>query len=786
MNETEEEFELELLGLNQIDYEVTSEDERHEIEEALYQSMHYAKSITVHENKVIPTAAHKIEDKSKLLQIDTEKEVIATTKDKHNILNEDNEHSKYYLNQTSKTTLIIGKNSIESTVTESDINIVGLKSINKGPTQNTDSTKLKENSMNKTIIKSTNRFFQDSESEDDCCLIESASEDENLQVHVASNSTTISTTMDATTTQVKTPVNKVKRYFAEPSTKPMTGTCFNCKETGHYMSDCPQEKKPVTCILCGLQGHYYKKCPNQLCYNCDSPGHENKSCSKKRVHWSTVCKRCYMPGHEMVACADRWRQFHLTTKAKPKLLYGAEESLQHKYCYNCGKEGHLGYECEDDRIDRYVKVYYPFVCNYSHRRFSYMNFTEEDSESKVSSTPQIESLSPEGVDVCRKKKTKTKLLKTVKETDVPLQNSAKTKKVDDKILKIIDEKENDLVTTTNLHITSLRAGKKRKIECENEKEFHKKDNKKKKTEIGLKVTISKSKKKRNVQCQDNEKINETTNIETKHDKKKKKKRKKLKNSQEVSKDLEIQENSSSIKGNSKTQIVADNTQTKSVKSSETKQKEKKDDSNIIDASENKNAMTTNVASCEDEEVIILKTVKKKNNILNEDDVIVLSSDPEVTKDEVIVISSEDDTRQKAVQSIKKKKNRNVILLSDHENGTGNRFKENDTTRTPFALVWGLPETVKNTVKPLTNKMKRMFGRNMKKNDIMLQEGKRKKKRKNRPKSAYNGNQFICNEPGLAPAVPRRRRKRKIASTFRKFGKRLGAKSETASVSYKME
>ncbi|XP_071941118.1 uncharacterized protein [Antedon mediterranea] len=328
-------------------------------------------------------------------------------------------------------------------------------------------------------------------------------------------------------------------------------------------------------------------------------------------------------------------------KSKPKLLYGAEESLQHKYCYNCGKEGHLGYECEDDRIDRYVKVYYPFVCNYSHRRFSYMNFTEEDSES-MSSTPQIESLSPEGVDVDRKKKTKTKLLKTVKETNVPFKNSAKKKKIDDKILKIIDENENDLVTTTNLHITSLRAGKKRKIECENEKEFHKKDNKKKKTEIGLQVTISKSKKKRNVQCQDNEKINETTNIETKHDKKKKKKRKKLKNSQDVSKDLEIQESSSSIKGNSKTQIVADNTQTK------TKQKEKKDDSNIIDdASENKNAMTTNVASCEDEEVIILKTVKKKNKILNEDDVIVLSSDPEVTKDEVIVISSEDDTRQKS-------------------------------------------------------------------------------------------------------------------------------------------
>ncbi|XP_033101378.1 zinc finger CCHC domain-containing protein 7-like isoform X1 [Anneissia japonica] len=669
---TEEEYELQVLGVGQDD-DINSEDEHQEIEEALYQAVHYSESIAAndsihevtdkqdenswshHSKHELPSLSSAPSHTATPQKLDSKEDVIATDRidlpchqDSH-ILVDDDEISKF-LSICRKASDFKSKsldfNSVknikdfadESSDYESDTDLTrpnlrnGVLGENSPSCHSNKNNVLKDSNRTSKTKTSIDRLLKGSESDDDCCIIiESTSEDENLQVHFASNEDT---------SPSKKKAKKPARYFEEPTSK--KGKCYNCNEVGHYMSDCPEAKKPIACIMCGVQGHYYKACPNQLCYNCDSPGHESKSCTKKRIHWTTVCKRCYMSGHGMATCADRWRQFHLTTKSRPRLLFGAEEIMKQMYCYNCGKEGHLGYECTADRMDRYVKVNYPFVCNYSFKSFVCTAYKTTDNEPEVSSTWPTEH---EPSDITnskdkgkKKKKKKLKLLQTVE------------KQQEEKDLEIVISK----------------SGKKRKVNCKKAKQVEEK--------------------KRGAEQMEE---TETRVDENKKTKKKSKKKKKIE--------------------------TETNAKEENAVGSKTPSSDK--DKTVVD-----------------DNVIYLETVSTRKRVA-EEDIIVLSSEGEGGngKTDIIVISDGSACEETPKKRKKRKtekaavcEDQDVIILPDLEERNDessilhiedNEEEDNANSRTPLGLVWGFPDAVvRNNQNQIPKKIKKIFSENMRKHN----------------------------------------------------------------------
>ncbi|XP_033101380.1 zinc finger CCHC domain-containing protein 7-like isoform X3 [Anneissia japonica] len=668
---TEEEYELQVLGVGQDD-DINSEDEHQEIEEALYQAVHYSESIAAndsihevtdkqdenswshHSKHELPSLSSAPSHTATPQKLDSKEDVIATDRidlpchqDSH-ILVDDDEISKF-LSICRKASDFKSKsldfNSVknikdfadESSDYESDTDLTrpnlrnGVLGENSPSCHSNKNNVLKDSNRTSKTKTSIDRLLKGSESDDDCCIIiESTSEDENLQVHFASNEDT---------SPSKKKAKKPARYFEEPTSK--KGKCYNCNEVGHYMSDCPEAKKPIACIMCGVQGHYYKACPNQLCYNCDSPGHESKSCTKKRIHWTTVCKRCYMSGHGMATCADRWRQFHLTTKSRPRLLFGAEEIMKQMYCYNCGKEGHLGYECTADRMDRYVKVNYPFVCNYSFKSFVCTAYKTTDNEPVSSTWPtehepsDITNSKDKGK---KKKKKKLKLLQTVE------------KQQEEKDLEIVISK----------------SGKKRKVNCKKAKQVEEK--------------------KRGAEQMEE---TETRVDENKKTKKKSKKKKKIE--------------------------TETNAKEENAVGSKTPSSDK--DKTVVD-----------------DNVIYLETVSTRKRVA-EEDIIVLSSEGEGGngKTDIIVISDGSACEETPKKRKKRKtekaavcEDQDVIILPDLEERNDessilhiedNEEEDNANSRTPLGLVWGFPDAVvRNNQNQIPKKIKKIFSENMRKHN----------------------------------------------------------------------
>lgn len=65
--------------------------------------------------------------------------------------------------------------------------------------------------------------------------------------------------------------------------------CGNCKEMGHFISECP---KPLVCPRCGEE-HMLKDCSIAAkCYHCGEEGHMAKECP---THVE-LCKNCLESG----------------------------------------------------------------------------------------------------------------------------------------------------------------------------------------------------------------------------------------------------------------------------------------------------------------------------------------------------------------------------------------------------------------------------------------------------------------------------------------------------------
>lgn len=136
------------------------------------------------------------------------------------------------------------------------------------------------------------------------------------------------------------------RYFAQMD------RCIQCRQFGHKMNNCP---KVPRCNLCSETDHTSRcDCPNDCCFRCGEKHFHCPATSR-----AVTCSLCSFPGHCRQLCPDLWRRFHLTTsgveantpvKATPRLVGD-------KFCCNCGKRGHYGYDCELDFYKRsYVQV----------------------------------------------------------------------------------------------------------------------------------------------------------------------------------------------------------------------------------------------------------------------------------------------------------------------------------------------------------------------------------------------------------------------------------------------
>ncbi|XP_064259550.1 zinc finger CCHC domain-containing protein 7 [Passer domesticus] len=141
-------------------------------------------------------------------------------------------------------------------------------------------------------------------------------------------------------------------------------TCRNCHRTGHLSKNCPTPKKAPPCCLCAGRDHLQHSCPARFCLNCCLPGHYFRECLE-RAYWNKHCNRCDMKGHYADACPEIWRQYHLTTKPGPIKAAGAHaERAVSVYCYNCSRQGHLGYECSEKRMQGNMFPTSPFVYYY--------------------------------------------------------------------------------------------------------------------------------------------------------------------------------------------------------------------------------------------------------------------------------------------------------------------------------------------------------------------------------------------------------------------------------------
>ncbi|XP_063685354.1 zinc finger CCHC domain-containing protein 7-like [Bolinopsis microptera] len=154
---------------------------------------------------------------------------------------------------------------------------------------------------------------------------------------------------------------EISRYYC-----PVQMTCYNCNENGHVKYDCPKPRKEHPCLSCGMTGHNLRDCSHELCFNCGNPGHSKKDCSKPMVPRWKNCPRCHTPGHTESHCPDRWRQYHSTTSYGPPVEPEPAPVPDNRpiYCYNCGRDGHWGFECQEERPDDAYYIGTQFVVRY--------------------------------------------------------------------------------------------------------------------------------------------------------------------------------------------------------------------------------------------------------------------------------------------------------------------------------------------------------------------------------------------------------------------------------------
>lgn len=90
-----------------------------------------------------------------------------------------------------------------------------------------------------------------------------------------------------------------------------------------------------------------------------------------------------MRGHDQSRCPDSWRQFHVTVTPDKIQQLAVQTLRKTPSCFNCGEEGHLGHECEEDRMNKFLTIYTPFICRYqTMKEFSYKMRPADEAEER--------------------------------------------------------------------------------------------------------------------------------------------------------------------------------------------------------------------------------------------------------------------------------------------------------------------------------------------------------------------------------------------------------------------
>lgn len=141
--------------------------------------------------------------------------------------------------------------------------------------------------------------------------------------------------------------------------KDISTICYRCGEVGHYEADCKNPAKPKPCCFCASLEHDDKRCSQKMiCFNCGVPGHSVRECSERRgLPRRLVCSICFETGHHRNSCRNYRGSGGASSRDAICMQCGQLGhflckdlkwyfGLKGIFCFNCGKEGHSGFQCQ--------------------------------------------------------------------------------------------------------------------------------------------------------------------------------------------------------------------------------------------------------------------------------------------------------------------------------------------------------------------------------------------------------------------------------------------------------